>query len=166
MPDNPIRVEDAVRTVRGLPTLACWPADDLLRAAQGVAQELGRPQDTALETQTYKFLAAVRKVELHYDRTAPTRSETAAQGVEFDASLVRFLHPKLAMAVSRKRELRPFFEVLDAALPKVASREDLKWLVQFVEAVIAYHRFSAVSGSGQQRERRPPHDQRQRSNRR
>jgi len=140
-------IEEIVAHVNTLAKLDAWLPDDLLAAANTVAGALGAFQDTALETQTYKFLAAARKVDLLYER------DTRRGQASFNPSRVKFLRPKLAYAVSRKRELYPFFQVLDTAIGKVTDENDFDHLMSFVEAVIAYHRFKAVE---RQQERSRP----------
>ncbi len=130
-------VEGIVKEIGGLKQLSQWSPDNLINAAQKVARELKGFGDTALETQTYKILAAVRKLELFYEREVRARKA-------FQPGWVKLLRPKLAYAVSRKEQLYPFFQVLDAAIGKVSEEEDFDQLLRFTEAVIAYHQYEEV----------------------
>jgi CRISPR type III-A-associated protein Csm2 len=149
-------IDTIVTQVNSLPQLKSWPADDLLNAADTVAQALGAFQDTTLVTQTYKFLAAVRKIDVltQRERTRAPVSGGEDRPVPFNTTRVKLLRPKLAYAVSRKRELSPFFQVLDSAIGKVRDADDFDHLMSFAEAVIAYHRFKAAT---QVSERRTSH---------
>jgi CRISPR type III-A-associated protein Csm2 len=142
-------IDGTVQEIGRLRQLSQWEPDKLIDAAQEVARELRGFGDTALETQTYKILAAVRKLEI-------------LMRSEFQAGPVRFLRPKLAYAVSRKKQLQPFVRVLDAAIGKVANTEDFERLLSFAEAVIAYHRYEEVRQKLDQQQapqqRRPSQD--------
>jgi len=127
-------VEGIVKEIGGLTQLSQWSPDNLINAAQKVARELKGFGDTALETQTYKILAAVRKLELREVRARKA----------FQPGWVKLLRPKLAYAVSRKEQLYPFFQVLDAAIGKISEEKDFAQLLSFTEAVIAYHQYEEV----------------------
>ena len=57
------------------------------------------------------------------------------------ASLM-ILKPQLAYAKARaSRELTPFFVVVNPLLERVRDSEDFNCLVQFIEAIVAYHKY-------------------------
>ena len=58
-----------------------------------------------------------------------------------NASLM-ILKPQLAYAKARaSRELTPFFVVVNPLLDRVHDSEDFNRLVQFIEAIVAYHKY-------------------------
>ncbi|HHT9115182.1 MAG TPA: type III-A CRISPR-associated protein Csm2 [Candidatus Wunengus californicus] len=57
------------------------------------------------------------------------------------ASLM-ILKPQLAYAKARaSRELTPFFVVVNPLMERVHDSEDFNRLVQFIEAIVAYHKY-------------------------
>lgn len=50
------------------------------------------------------------------------------------------LRPQLAFAVKRQSSATGFAQVLDPALKLVSSAAQLRYLIDFVEAILAYHR--------------------------
>lgn len=57
------------------------------------------------------------------------------------ASLM-ILKPQLAYAKARaSRELTPFFVVVNPLMERVYDSEDFNRLVQFIEAIVAYHKY-------------------------
>lgn len=116
-----------------------WSEEALVKEAEEVARKLweqqGKKEDNALDTQIRKILDGVRKLDAAFDRSGPKG---------FNPGRVTLLRPKLAYAVSRNKALRPLYEALEAVIPKVRIKEDFDQLIDFVEAVVAYHKFYPV----------------------
>ncbi len=127
-------VESIVGRIKNMDSLAEWMAEDLVRDSKTVAQNLTKMSESDLNTQVRKFLDAVRKIEIVVKKTKEKEER-------FDREQVILLKPRIAYAVSRKKDLLPFFQVLDTAIDKVKDSKDFEKLVAFVESVIAYHRF-------------------------
>jgi CRISPR type III-A-associated protein Csm2 len=138
----PQSVADVVSAIKGLQSLTDWKQEQegqfgLVLCAEILAEQLGKTPDAALDTQVRKFLDALRKLDIAFTRAKA-----------FDRSRVALLKPKLAYAVSRKEELVPLYRVIDAALPKVKDGDDFKFLLDFVEAVLAFYKYQEVSPKG------------------
>lgn len=74
----------------------------------------------------------------------PIRAETNADNLFREKALYEILRlkPQLANAKARQpRELTPFFEIINPLLDFVRTIEDYERLSQFVEAIVAYHKY-------------------------
>jgi CRISPR-associated protein Csm2 len=80
-------------------------------------------------SQIRRFLDAVNKIKA----TTDPRS--------FDRAEVVLLKPKLAYAAGRQDQVRPLAEVLTVCIDKVKEYKDFKRFAQFLEAIIAYHKY-------------------------
>lgn len=121
--------------------LARQPARDLIQKAEDLARRIGGAKDEeALETQLYKFLAAMRKAEMQAKKKPDSPERDA-----FIKDQLPLLEYKFAYAASRKKELKPFYEAVKSLMAGelVQDFEDFERLLDFVEAVIAYHKYHA-----------------------
>jgi len=86
-------------------------------------------------SQIRKFLDGVNRIKV----------EGHLKGTEegsFFRGQCQLLRPQLAYAAARQREtVEPLQKMLEPCLKKVASKKDFDRLHQFVEALIAYHRY-------------------------
>ena len=107
-----------------------------------------------LETnQIRKFLDAINRVkttlsQIDIDANNTQQAERKdepkklAEQAKFDyveADIV-LLKPKLAYAAARQNSAQPLSDVMSVAIDKVRSVQDFERLVQFIEAIIAYHK--------------------------
>lgn len=71
-----------------------------------------------------------------------TRQDADKRFKEKGLPEVLMLKPQLANAKARQsREVTPFFEVINPMLDSIKGIEDYDKLCQFVEAVVAYHKY-------------------------
>ena len=99
------------------------PAEKIVTIGKHIGKIL--KDRNAKTTQIRKFLDAVRKIQ-----------------VRFDKDSVIMLKPKLAYTVGRHRNLEPLIQILDPAIDAGAKDEEsFKKLVYLIETVVAYHRF-------------------------
>jgi len=143
-------VEEIIKTIRGLQSLSDWKEEQegrigLVQGANKLAEKLGKGQDTAVDTHVRKFLDALRKLDIAFSRQ---KEEKAKEEKAFDRSRVALLKPKLAYAVSRKEELLPLYQILEVAIPKIKNRKDFKYLVDFVESVVAFYKYRELGLKG------------------
>ncbi len=82
--------------------------------------------------QIRKFFDAVKRIqtELRNKREVPVRQR-----------VIR-LKPALAYATARQqKQLQDFSNVLNRAIDMVKDKEDFNYFVEFVEGIVAYHKF-------------------------
>ncbi len=130
-------VANIIKALSGLRDLASWNLEGAVNSAREIARRLGTESDAGLDTQVYKFLSSIRRIEMAVERAA---SENEREMVI--ATNIPMLRPRLAYAASRKKELYVVYEVLNEAIPKVKKVADFKRLLQFIEAIVAYQRFN------------------------
>mgnify|MGYP001003848834 CR=1 FL=1 len=108
--------------------------------ADTIAQELGELKPT----QTRRIFTTIKQLEQHNRG----RKEDEALESE-DRTRLTLLEPELAYAVGRKLIPQDFFEVLKLCLckDKMSTVGDLKRLVEFLSAVIAYQKFRGTGKS-------------------
>lgn len=84
-------------------------------------------------SQIRNFFGEVRRIQL--------------KGYDENKSSFLLLRPKLAYAKARviqknkTSRITKFFEIFDTAHPKVTTKESFQNYVDFLEAVLAYHKF-------------------------
>jgi CRISPR/Cas system CSM-associated protein Csm2 small subunit len=116
--------------------------DELVDAALALAPTLagltrsgGEEEKGAAETAIYQFLDAIRHAEI---RCRFSRGR--------DLGSVHLLKYKLAILVERQRKkgrrspLQDLYEVVVQCIPLVREAKDLEWLLEFVQAVVAFHK--------------------------
>lgn len=141
--------QDLCRRIQSLQGLKEYPIRKLVEDAEGFGPYLKRQR---LETnQIRKFLDAINRVKTTLSQidTNKTQQEEntdepkkLAEQAKFDyveADIV-LLKPKLAYAAARQSSARPLSDVMSVAIDKVHSVQDFERLVQFIEAIIAYHK--------------------------
>lgn len=101
-----------------------WKVEELIKEAEEVAKGLSDKRDTQLR----KIFDSLRKVERGFEK-------------EFKKDELLFLKPRLMYVASRHRDLRSLVESIINKLDEVKKSEDFQYLLNFVEAVIAYYKF-------------------------
>lgn len=101
------------------------------------AEQFGRHlKEQRLETnQIRKFLDAINRLKAKLAQNAD--QENLFSSVEPEIVL---LQPKLAYVAARQKAAKPLSDVISVAIKKVHTLEDFNRLVQFIEAIIAYHK--------------------------
>lgn len=108
----------------------------------GLANQLakGFGKEELKATQLRKIFHALKDVERR------VKHKTAQDA--FDAQDVSLMMPNLAYAYGRGLIPEEFYQILRLCLrDKVKTNEDFLRSVQFIEAVLAYHKFNNPSGS-------------------
>jgi len=82
-------------------------------------------------SQIRKFLSAVNMIN----------NKIQASNDNFDIKEVSYLRVKLAYQAGRERNFKPFYPELNQEIVKIKTVEDFKEFAQFIEAVVAYHKF-------------------------
>lgn len=89
-----------------------------------------------LETnQIRKFLDAINRVKTKLAQDADQNE--LFKSIEPEIVLLK---PKLAYAAARQPAAKPLNEVISTAIDKVHDLKDFNYLVEFVEAIVAYHK--------------------------
>ena len=127
---------------------------DLVKHAQEFGPELKRQR---LETnQVRKFLDAINQIKARLPQIEEeinrlnltdenltdeekTKLKTKLKFAKIEVDVV-LLKPKLAYAAARQDAVKSLNRVMSEAIDKVHSEEDFDRLVQFMEAIIAYHK--------------------------
>jgi CRISPR-associated protein Csm2 len=143
--------QDLCKRIQSLQGLKDYPIRKLVEDAEGFGPYLKRKR---LETnQIRKFLDAINRVkttlsqididtnktqqEANTDEPKKLAEQTKFDYVEADIVLLK---PKLAYAAARQSSAQPLSDVMSVAIDKVHSVQDFERLVQFIEAIIAYHK--------------------------
>lgn len=106
-----------------------YTAEMLVSDAMNIAKQI-----TELKTaQIRRLFGEVKRMQMDFERGS------------FSRDRVVLLKPKLAYAVSRKREIEPLKRALETCINKISTdREqglkDFETFVNFFEAVLAYHK--------------------------
>jgi len=86
-------------------------------------------------SQIRKFFDTVKKIEIELQKPDEI-SETQVR------QRVLRLKPSLAYAVARqRRKLKPFADIIYRAIDMVKTKKDFIYFVEFVESIIAYHKY-------------------------
>ncbi|PPT10177.1 CRISPR-associated protein Csm2 family [Geitlerinema sp. FC II] len=106
-----------------------YPIRDLVKHAQEFGEYLNSQR---LQTnQIRKFLDAVNRLKV-----------TVTQERDFSKiePEIVLLQPKLAYAAARQKAAKPLSDVMSKAIDRVKDIKDFDRLVQFIEAIVAYHK--------------------------
>jgi CRISPR-associated protein Csm2 len=137
---------EALKTSEGSPgTFKDYSIRELVKHAQEFGPELKRQR---LETnQVRKFLDAINQIKARLPQieeevnrlnlTDAEKTKLKFTKIEVDVVLLK---PKLAYAAARQDAVKSLNQVMSKAIDKVHSEEDFDRLVQFMEAIIAYHK--------------------------
>lgn len=129
--ERPGIVDEIVKKVGGLDKLAELSADDLVRFTDELGLELKENRVTT--SQMRKIFSEIKHMDIE------TRS--AAREGAFNTDKVKLLKPKIAYLAGRESKLKPFKRVMDALIDKVEDEGDFGRLADFMEAVMAYHKY-------------------------
>lgn len=98
---------------------------------------------TAQVRRFYEAISALNAAMGSWSRDKSTKAETKSE--YFDKAIepdLMMLKPQLANARARQpRQFTPLFTVLNPCIDRVNSPEGLRRLAQFMEAILAYHKF-------------------------
>jgi len=122
--------------IKSLNRMSELDVEEMVRMADKLGKHL-TSRDVDLKTsQIRRFSDAVKRIE----------SQIRSNAHPFDKNSLLLLKPRLAYATGRLKEgrknpLEPFQEVMDPAIDKVQDVDDFLRFAQFMESIIAYHRF-------------------------
>jgi len=117
-------------TKTGLDPLAVEQAEELGKI---LAPKDFRDSDAMTTSQLRRFFGALKKVQM----SAKVKEDN------FRLIDVKLLKPKLAYAVGRAGErnrINDFYKQVGLAIDKVNTRQDFLNMVDWVEAIVAYHK--------------------------
>lgn len=127
-PDPTEKIKSKIAN-KELQSFQSYPIRDLVNDAEEFGSYL---RSQRLETnQVRKFLDAVNRLKTDL----PEKKDFS----RIEAEVV-LLKPKLAYSAARQKAAKPLSDVMSVAIDKVHSIEDFNRLVQFIEAIIAYHK--------------------------
>ena len=129
--ERPSVVDEIVKKVGALGKLEDLSADDLVEFCDQFGNELKEGDVTT--SQMRKVFNQIKR--MHLEVRSPG-SQAA-----FNPDMVKLLKPKIAYLASREKRLKPFKRVMDALIDKVRDVQDFDRLADFMEAVIAYHKY-------------------------
>ena len=123
--------EQAVKEISALKTFSALEVDRLVDLAGKLGDCLAN-RIHLKTSQIRKFLDAVNEI----------KSEgTQGKEADFFRSRCMLLKPKLAYAAGRQEEVKPLMAVLVPCIDRIHSKGDFTRFYQFVESIIAYHRY-------------------------
>lgn len=122
--------QEIIQEIKNLDSgLHSYSIRHLVNHAKEFGEHLNRQR---LQTnQIRKFLDAVNRLKV-----------TITQEREFSKiePEIVLLKPKLAYAAARQKAAKPLSDVISEAINRVKNIEDFERLVQFIEAIVAYHK--------------------------
>jgi len=131
--DDPDKIKDVIGKISQIDMLKNLSARDYADEG-GYADIVAKNSSSLNTTQLRKFFGAIRDLEKKKDWKA----------IETEFYLLK---PKIAYAVGRDLIKKPFYNFMIACMGKVDSGteeekvENFKGMVNFLEAVVAYHKF-------------------------
>lgn len=131
------QVHEAIaRKINSLERLADLDVEEMITMANRLGEYLSSREVNLKTSQIRRFSDAVKKIE----------SQVKSNPESFSRNNLLLLKPKLAYATGRLKEgrnnpLEPFQKVVDPAIDKVKDSDDFLRFAQFMESIIAYHRF-------------------------
>jgi len=129
--ERPSVVDEIVKKVGALGKLEDLSADDLVEFCDQFGNEL--KEDKVTTSQMRKVFNEIKS--MHRETRSPGHQEA------FNPDRVKLLKPKIAYLAGRETRLKPFKRVMDALIDKVRDEHDFGRLADFMEAVIAYHKY-------------------------
>ncbi len=129
--EGPSIADQIVKEISILKTFSALEADRLVDLAGQMGDFLAN-RIRLKTSQIRKFLDAVNEI----------RSEgTQGKEANFFRSQCMLLKPKLAYAAGRQDEVKPLMAVLVPCIDRIHNKGDFTRFYQFVESIIAYHRY-------------------------
>lgn len=123
-------VDEIVEKAKGFHKLSELSVDDLVRSSDELGREL---QSQITTSQLRKIFSEIKHIELE--------TKSAGGKDAFNIDRVKMLKPKIAYLAGREKRLKPFKEVMDAYISKVKDVEDFGRLAEFMQAIMAYHKY-------------------------
>lgn len=124
-------VDEIVKKVGALGKLEELSAGELVDFCDRFGYEL--KEDKVTTSQMRKVFSEIK--QLHREARSP-----GSEGY-FNPERIKLLKPKIAYLAGRETRLKPFKRVMDALIDKVKDVQDFGRLADFMEAVMAYHKY-------------------------
>ncbi len=113
-----------------------FPPDKMVKLAEDIGKDLSRED---LSTQLRKIFFSAKKLEHLKEEEIP--SEAYLLGPRYLYTAVRKLEQKQRNPSEAVRRFVYFARLLTNIIPTLKDRQDVKYFVKFIEAVIAYQRY-------------------------
>ena len=110
-------------------------ADVLVRHADKIGEDL---KAKVKHAQLRHMLDEVNRIRLDRRKASDKSEETLL-------TRIKLLKPRFAYLAGRETNLRPLYNVLSAMIDRTKGAEDFDRLAEFVQAVVAYHKFHGGS---------------------
>jgi len=119
------KTEEVKGYIKGLTNLKDYIAEKLVKHAEELGKLLAAGREKEISKRQIRLIfSAIKKMELR----------------GFDRGRLLLLKPKLAYLYGKNRKLKQFKEIITICIDKVKDEDDFKKLVDFVEAILAYHK--------------------------
>jgi CRISPR-associated protein Csm2 len=128
-PEEPAVYQECESFLKKCSSLKEAKAEELLKFVDKIGEHLAK---TIGMSQLRKVLDSFDKIK----SAVRTRKEGISVGEE-----IQPLKIHLAYAAGRESALKPLHKVLSVAIDKVQDREDFRKFSQFIEGLVAYHKF-------------------------
>lgn len=122
--------KEAVDKIKGLSSFSNLPAEEIVYFGEQIGKKLAKP--LGLKT------SQIRKF---FDKLKSIQTEVSKENFQKFHDEIILLKPKLAYAAGRQNQVKHLMEVIDPAISKIKNYEDFLRFVQFVETIVAYHKY-------------------------
>jgi CRISPR-associated protein Csm2 len=114
--------------------------DTLVACSYALGKRLAGREVGLKTSQLRRFYGAIMDVKATINRSRTAAKVADGPESEFRIA-VRKLKPQLANAAARQTPVKPFFNVVNPMLDTIQDVDDFRRFCDFVEAVVAYHKY-------------------------
>ncbi|HEY8416337.1 MAG TPA: type III-A CRISPR-associated protein Csm2 [Thermaerobacter sp.] len=112
--------------------------DEMMRSADEIGRDLSRGRNSVKHAQVRHILDEVNRIRLEIrKRQGDLPGDLLAR--------IKLLKPRFAYLAGRANSLKPLYSVLSPMIDKTRDRHDFDRFAEFVQAIVAYHKFHGGS---------------------
>ena len=124
---------EIINKINALPSFSDFSVDDLIAHGKEIGQRLAKKPIELKTSQIRRFFDSLKNIQ----------SKITKESFEQYRDEIVLLRPKLAYAAGRqRRQVEDLMKVLDPAISKIENYEDFNCFIQFVETIVAYHKYA------------------------
>ena len=122
------------RKVSQVKKLESLDPDEMVRSADEIGKDLSHGRNSVKHAQVRHILDEVNRIRLEIrKRPGDLAGDLLAR--------IKLLKPRFAYLAGRDNGLKPLYSVLSPMIDKTTDRHDFNRFAEFVQAVVAYHKF-------------------------
>ena len=123
---------EITQKIENISSFSDFTTDEIVEFAEKIGGRLAKHPISLKTSQIRKFFDTLKSIQAK--TTDPA---------DFNKESVVLLKPKLAYAAGKQRnQVEPLMEVVSPAISKVVGYDDFERFVQFVESIVAYHKYA------------------------